>query len=514
MRVSIRSGPRLRPLWAICALFTILLLSTPAQAQIGVTLIGPGTVASGATADYEVYVFNMTPTSFPPDPAGVPGTLRFSSGLWLLGASGTNWTCAPPVGGDVTCRYFGGLPAFGVTDSLFLSFMADSQTALSSCNLVAPPCVRLEALPAPPVAGDVMETHVTGPVVTRWIDPAGGSFADPGNWSLGVPDADDTAIFDLDATYTVTLAAPTAIREIKAYDGDVTLDLGGTSASTEMLSMGNDPNPLVLYPVLRLAGSGELVAEEAELAGDDAQLSIGGGSSLRVETQLQLKGFTRIDLTAGAVAVGSGPYPAMGTLSVGADGTLIPSGQVVGNVENAGSVLLTTIFYVTPPANVTGNYVQLASGTLEIWVSTSFPPARSSALRVTGSATVDGMFRAYGDGHFAPVSVLANQTLPFLYAGSISGGPASFDNQTRVVGYPDVTVNPAVLRFLSAAVCSDGLDNDGDGAVDFPADGDCVSPYAAASEGPGACGLGVEQALLLPILYGVRAGVRRRRRGA
>jgi hypothetical protein len=516
MRCSARPlrSPRSRRA-ALTAL--LVALATPARAQLQADVTDHGVeVASGSALTYDVLVVNPTQTSFPPVPGGASGTLVFSSGLFYLGATGADWSCAAPVGNQLTCSYFGGLPALGTSERLSVSFLADSASALASCTQVAPPCVRLEALASasPPLAGDVDETHVTGPVVTRWIDPAGGAFSDPGNWSSGVPDADDTAVFDLNATYTISLSAPVALGRIQAYDGDVTLDLVSATASAAELQMGNDPNPIVLSPVLRVTGGGELALGTADLAGDDALLSVQGGSSLRVATQLQLVGFTKLDLSGGAAAVGSGPLPALGTLSVGAGRTLIPNGQIVGDVENGGTVLLNAIFFVAPPDHVTGDYVQLATGTLESWPFVSFsPPARSPELRVGGSAALDGTLRVFA-GQFHSVGGLANQTLPFLHAGSISGTFSGFVNETRVIGYAETGTDPAELRFLGAAPCSDSLDNDGDGAVDWPGDSDCASPYPAAGEGP-ACGLGMEQALLLPLLLGLRrhaAGRRRRRR--
>jgi hypothetical protein len=50
------------------------------------------------------------------------------------------------------------------------------------------------------------------------------------------------------------------------------------------------------------------------------------------------------------------------------------------------------------------------------------------------------------------------------------------------------------------APCDDGADNDGDGLVDYPLDPECQAPTDLFEQVP-ACGLGAEQALLLPLLY-------------
>ena len=114
-----------------------------------------------------------------------------------------------------------------------------------------------------------------------------------------------------------------------------------------------------------------------------------------------------------------------------------------------------------------------------------------------------------------------------------------------VTGLPAAGVYPTIAR---APVCLDGIDNDGDGLIDFPADlgcrradsdredpqcdddidndGDgqidwdggagggtpdanCGTPFKNTEKAASGCGLGQELVFLLPLLYVVR-----RRRGA
>jgi uncharacterized membrane protein len=71
----------------------------------------------------------------------------------------------------------------------------------------------------------------------------------------------------------------------------------------------------------------------------------------------------------------------------------------------------------------------------------------------------------------------------------------------------------AVLGGAAAPRCSNGIDDDGDGATDYPADSDCVSVLDTLERrrprGTRTCGLGFELALLLAPLVGLHA--RRRR---
>jgi probable HAF family extracellular repeat protein len=63
----------------------------------------------------------------------------------------------------------------------------------------------------------------------------------------------------------------------------------------------------------------------------------------------------------------------------------------------------------------------------------------------------------------------------------------------------------------SNTACSDGLDNDGDGLIDYPTDLQCWGAEDA-SEHRSRCGLGFELALVLPLLMGARTRQRGRRR--
>jgi hypothetical protein len=72
---------------------------------------------------------------------------------------------------------------------------------------------------------------------------------------------------------------------------------------------------------------------------------------------------------------------------------------------------------------------------------------------------------------------------------------------------PRLAAVPAT-KSLAPAACYDALDNDGDGAFDYPADSGCASGVDA-TETPtpagGGCGIGVELALVLPLLAALRA---------
>ena len=51
--------------------------------------------------------------------------------------------------------------------------------------------------------------------------------------------------------------------------------------------------------------------------------------------------------------------------------------------------------------------------------------------------------------------------------------------------------------------CSDGIDNDGDGKIDYPSDTACSSA-SGNDEVPAGCGLGFELAVVTPLLAHLR----------
>ena len=61
----------------------------------------------------------------------------------------------------------------------------------------------------------------------HWINPAGGAFGDPANWSPALaPDETKDLFFDLAATFTSTLQGDHTVRSLTVAGGTPTLDLG------------------------------------------------------------------------------------------------------------------------------------------------------------------------------------------------------------------------------------------------------------------------------------------------
>jgi hypothetical protein len=101
--------------------------------------------------------------------------------------------------------------------------------------------------------------------VVRWVNPAGGAFAEPSNWEGGaVPGAADVPRFDLDATYTVTIPADLQLHGLQvAGTGNPTLVMAGNIR----LGVPNE-----------FSGSGLTIYGRATLQGGTIIMGWGGAS--------------------------------------------------------------------------------------------------------------------------------------------------------------------------------------------------------------------------------------------
>lgn len=499
---SLRSLLLVGPLAALGA-------AAPAWAQYGFVTISDGGVVAldGETVEYTVSDTNTSPINLAPGQG--TGTFSWSAGLTLVGdVSDENWSCVPAGAQSLFCTYLQALPIGATTIPGTIRFQVDSRTAAGTCVNVAPPCVSVTGTVNPLVTPGFDDTHVVGPNPTRWVNGAGGAFEDPANWSAGPPEADDTAIFDLEDTYTVTLAGPATVSELQLPEGDVTLGTApGTTLTIGQLWLG-PASGLEQPRVLRIAGGGELVVASAGLA-LGASLALVDGSTARVTGPVDVDFSATISVAPGGVAsgafvFGSEAYPAAGTALVSADGSVLLRGQVDGRLENHGIVRLNG-WSSTPVTNVTGDFVQGADGSLDVDVfGTPGVSLYNGTLRVTGSASFGGAFRAVLS---VPDADIESHDLEVVLASSVAGSFASLSADTHLTHTLGFFTTPVILHFGGVGPCFDGADNDGDSLADAD-DPQCAGATGNTLEAAlptNACGLGIEPGLLVPLVFALRA---------
>lgn len=118
-----------------------------------------------------------------------------------------------------------------------------------------------------------------GQSTQTWDEPNGGAFNNAGNWDATVPGTDDTAIFGLDASYTVTFDSNVTHARTEVQDGEVTFDLGSSvytlrDVDQDSLVIGNQTGK---SPVLTLDGGHVRIAEGATERATEIMVGVGAG---------------------------------------------------------------------------------------------------------------------------------------------------------------------------------------------------------------------------------------------
>jgi T5SS/PEP-CTERM-associated repeat protein len=168
-----------------------------------------------------------------------------------------------------------------------------------------------------------------------WIKSAGGTFTDPGNWSLTAPPAPaDDAVFNLhSAGYTVTFGGTYSNAGLTVSDDAVTFDfksykytLTRPPQSVTIGTAANDIGSLTLMNGTLASGDGRLGANVASTSGT---VVVPGGAAWDSTGSLYIglagKGTVAVQsggvMTANYVGVGYSPG-SVGTLSVDGIGTI------------------------------------------------------------------------------------------------------------------------------------------------------------------------------------------------
>lgn len=92
------------------------------------------------------------------------------------------------------------------------------------------------------------------PAVTSWRLPNSGSFDDPFNWTSGVPTSGDLALFNQDATYTVSFPTLSLFNPPRNFSSDELQVIRGNASLVDDIAPQKVPddytvNSLVIGPV-------------------------------------------------------------------------------------------------------------------------------------------------------------------------------------------------------------------------------------------------------------------------
>jgi T5SS/PEP-CTERM-associated repeat protein len=232
---------------------------------------------------------------------------------------------------------------------------------------------------------------------------------------------------------------------------------------------------------------GGIPLDAAFTQGGPATLTVANGGLVQVSQLIDIGRLGKIVLSGGAVGVGTNANPAVNTLRVAADGLLIGSARVQGQVIVApgGKIL---------PGNspglltIDGNYTQEAGSTFYAELGGSDPGTGYDQVQVSGTATLAGDLQVRLTNGFTPA---VGQTFRILTAGSINGAfttilapsqagiSVTSDATGLTVTVTSVTTGAPAISSATTAVARPGLpfsyqiaasnDPTSFGATDLPA---------------------------------------------
>ncbi len=241
----------------------------------------------------------------------------------------------------------------------------------------------------------------TAAFADNWINPAGGSWGDPSNWSDDVVPAN--AVFNLNSTgYTVTLPGMETPSSIAVQTDNPTLNLSGQfmTASTLQIADASGQNGS-----MTIIGTGMLESAAGGLA-----ISVGMGGT----GQLIVNGATINDVGSGSIVTeGSG-----GTITVENGGTLKQDAS--GGMNLGGNLVLNDATFMSGPvtissANITNGSTFTVVGGVALTINgpvtlddSTFNPSQgmtigTGSLTISGGSTVQANAAANLDG---PLTVL------------------------------------------------------------------------------------------------------------
>ncbi|MDX1492719.1 MAG: hypothetical protein R3253_01500, partial [Longimicrobiales bacterium] len=301
-------------------------------------------------------------------------------------------------------------------------------------------------------------TATGGAPLVQWTNANGGLWSNGANWSAGSPPAaGDSAVIDLDGTYTVTLdvAADVGWLIVDGATGSQTLSQsGGILAVTDGAYIGpngtyelSNTGELTGAAVMTIDGlldwtGGTMSGSGATVTTPAGGLSISGAATRTLRTRALQIGGLATWIEAGTIEHDGSPTITIGPsgeLDIQGDGVMLPTTVDVAALDVLGSLVRTVSTGSTTLSGVSlsnAGTVDVQSGTLAF---SDFSGAGSS----DGSFTVaDGSFLGLGAGSLtASASVTGEGTVFFLDGGGTVDIAGSVNVDSLAISTTGATAN-------------------------------------------------------------------------
>jgi YVTN family beta-propeller protein len=330
-----------------------------------------------------------------------------------------------------------------------------------------------------------------------WINPAGGDWSNPANWSGGVvPALGDTALVTLSGTYTVTLDVNDTVGGLKlgGASGTLTFVIGGSrvlgvggvmqvNANAVLSATGGTINGFGTFTnagtvMLRNSGVGKPFANERTLFVDGTTtlngavtttptslIRIQGNGSTGFSRLTVASGFTNngtITLTDSTSAYGAGLDVTSGTL-VNAAGALIVANlgasgprQLNAELDNQGTLAISTAgaqglsMTRAAAAHQNSGTITVSSGALTITQSGAAPTfINSGTLNFLGGGFV---LNQSGTGAFTTTGIVVIASDTF----KVSGGTFNY-NAGNIGGLGTVALVGGVTATFTPSFANDSI---------------------------------------------------------
>ncbi len=352
-----------------------------------------------------------------------------------------------------------------------------------------------------PLLLEQLEERVT-PATVSWINPLGGSWSDPSNWSTAaVPAAGDDVVIDLPSNVTVHLSGGSASVNSLQLNDTLVLDGGPLTTAGALVNSGavhlaatdanNDP-ALVVNGTLTNTSTGLLSADQ------------GAGGVRYVTANIDNQGSVNVDAGVGLLVQGprpAGPTVTLegGSFAAGSGGWLVQIGGAIhytgGTISGEYTTLNTELdVAATAPAGATINVRgqnkildENASPTVTLWVQGSSYNG-DGVLTAAAGAVNAGVIDLASASTYWGETLAAPDGLVNLAGGRVAvyggGGPPALTGTVTNDGYLSLSG--------VGAMSIDALVNHGTVGVDAtgtsPAPGLASLSDAAAAEAEGGGG--------------------------